>query len=83
MVNVTFSQAWAIYLKYAMLRFFGLSTTDIIAGGNFLNYDITWNDAEKIFLELSKDASVIQEMKDLEQSRATVMKEAHAIISAI
>ncbi len=41
MVSVTFSQAWAIYLRYAMLRFSGMSMDDIKAGGNFLNFGIT------------------------------------------
>jgi hypothetical protein len=30
----------------------------IISGGNFVNYDITWDDAERVFVELSKEPSV-------------------------
>jgi hypothetical protein len=32
-VTVRFRQAWAIYLKYAILRFSGMSREEVIAGG--------------------------------------------------
>jgi hypothetical protein len=47
--------AWRIYLRYVLMRFAGASPEDISSWGNFLNYGITWADAERVFAELSKD----------------------------
>ncbi len=58
MVNVRFRDGWVIYFKYAVMRFGGISQEAIIAGGDFLNYGITWSDAERVFTELSADTSV-------------------------
>jgi pimeloyl-ACP methyl ester carboxylesterase len=51
-VTVRFRQAWQIYLRYVILRAAGQSKEAIIAQGNFLNYDITWDDAERVFNEI-------------------------------
>jgi hypothetical protein len=53
MVQVRFSAGWQIYLQYVLMRLGGRSKEAIIAGGDFLNYDITWDDAERVFTELS------------------------------
>jgi pimeloyl-ACP methyl ester carboxylesterase len=53
-VKVRFPAGWAIYLQYTIMRFGGRSKQDIISGGDFLNYDITWDDAERLFEELSR-----------------------------
>ena len=58
MVKVRFSQGWNIYLQYLVMRFGGTSQAQIVAGHNFLNYDITWDDCERVFSELSKDKSI-------------------------
>lgn len=65
MVNVSFRAAWQIYLKYAVMRFSGASKEAVIAGGNFLNYDITWGDAERVFLDLSRDLALSLRMSEL------------------
>ncbi len=58
MVKVSFRAGWQIYLKYVLMRFSGASKQAVIAGGNFLNYDITWDDAERVFGELLQDAAL-------------------------
>ncbi len=65
MVTVRFRRGWKIYLIYVIMRFGGKSKEDIIAGGNFLNYDITWDDAERVFSELSDAAGIEQEFSEL------------------
>jgi hypothetical protein len=56
---------WQIYLQYAVMRFAGLSKEIIIAGGDFLNYSITWDDAERVFVSLSGDGPVSSEVLGL------------------
>src|SRR5262249_29306011 len=53
-----FRAAWAIHFRYTMMRLGGISQDEIIAGGNFLNYGITCDTAERVFTTLSEDASV-------------------------
>jgi hypothetical protein len=61
-VTVRFRQAWAIYLRYAILRFAGMSKDQVIAGGNFLNYGISWDDAENIYGQLSSDPLIAKKI---------------------
>lgn len=58
MVQVDFRDAWHIYLQYAIMRFCGIPEIKIRSSGNFLNFDITWDDAENIFLQLQDNPSV-------------------------
>lgn len=62
-----FPVAWHIYLKYAIMRFAGASEADIIGWGNFLNYGITWEDAERVFKMLSNDPTFASAMSDVLQ----------------
>jgi len=64
-VSVRFSAAWQIYLRYAWMRFGGNCKETIIGGGNFLNYDISWDDAERVFNELSTVQPLSSQVKDL------------------
>ena len=45
--------AWEIYFRYFLLRSSGHSVDDVKAAGDFLNYGITWEDAERVSGELS------------------------------
>jgi hypothetical protein len=54
-VGVRFSAGWRIYLRYVLLRFAGMSKADVEKGGDFLNYSITWESAEKCFGVLSSE----------------------------
>lgn len=55
-VQVRFVQGWRIYLRYVLLRFSGHSAEQVSSGNNFLNYDIAWTDAERVYGEVAKDA---------------------------
>jgi hypothetical protein len=69
-VRVRFARGWNIYLKYTMQRFGGLLAEDIPKYGDYLNYDITWADAERVYTELASDPYVVtavREMGDLHE----------------
>jgi len=55
MVGVRFPAAWQIYVRYSLMRFGGASMETIVSWGDFLNFSITWEDAEKVFSRLSED----------------------------
>lgn len=82
-VSVRFRQAWQIYLQYAILRFTGNTKDTIIAGGDFLNYGITWDDAERVFTELASDQAAAQGTATLLASWKRVADEATKISSTI
>lgn len=74
-VEVRFPVAWKIYLKYTWMRFGGLSKDNIVAGGNFLNYGITWDDAERVFINLAGDGTVSSAVTDLLSSHKSLSNE--------
>ena len=53
-----FPAAWKICQRYVMCRLLGLTKEQIIARGNFLNYDLTWDKVETIFERVSGDAAI-------------------------
>jgi hypothetical protein len=63
-----FRAAWAILYRYSMMRFGGLAQNAIIAGGNFLNYGITWDEAERVYETLSQEPSVASAVSELFQA---------------
>jgi len=65
MVRVRFTAGWQIYLRYTLLRFSGLSKDQIISQGTFLNYDITWDDAERLYTQISSDHDTVEKVKHL------------------
>ncbi len=65
MVQVRFPKGWSIYLRYVLFRFSGLSQLQIEAGGSFLNFDITWVEAERVYKLLAADAAVSAKMKSV------------------
>lgn len=67
LVSVRIAVAWRIYLKYAIMRFAGASEADIIGWGDFLNYSITWEDAERVFNLLSNEPTFASAMSDVLQ----------------
>jgi hypothetical protein len=83
LVSVRFPQAWAIYLKYIILRADGQSKDSIIAHGDFLNDDMTWDDAERVFTELSKDASFVVITKEIFALQGKMASEAREAASDI
>lgn len=67
LVSVRFAAGWRIYLRYAIMRFAGASQEQIIGWGDFLNYSITWEEAEGIFKRLNDDSEISSEMANLFQ----------------
>lgn len=67
-VSVRFRVGWQIYLNYVIMRFAGASNEEIISWGDFLNYDITWEDAERVFARLNDDSNLASEMSGLLQA---------------
>jgi hypothetical protein len=65
MVSVRFQAGWQIYLEYVLMRFGGVSKDAVVAGGDFLNYDITWDDAERVYGALSRDGPLSSRVSDL------------------
>lgn len=65
MVAVRFSAGWEMYLQYAILRFSGHPKDQIAKGSNFLNYSITWDDAERVYIELANDPSITEGFQDV------------------
>jgi hypothetical protein len=53
----------------------------IIAQGTFLNYDITWGDAERVFVELMNDPSLYQETQKVLASATNIREAATKIAS--
>jgi hypothetical protein len=56
---------WQIYLQYILMRFAGTSKEAVAGGPDFLNYGITWEDAERVFVQLSADAVVTSRITNL------------------
>jgi hypothetical protein len=62
LVKVRFREAWDIYLRYVILRATGWSQKQIEAQGDFLNYGITWDDAERVYTDLAKEPPFVTNM---------------------
>ena len=67
LVSVRFAAGWRIYLKYAIMRFAGGSQEDIVGCGDFLNYSITWGEAERVFTLLNGEAEAALALSDVLQ----------------
>jgi hypothetical protein len=65
LVSVRFAQAWRILLQYVLMRFAGSTKEQIEAGGNFLNYGITWEEAETTFQQLSQMSPLSMQVSEL------------------
>jgi hypothetical protein len=64
-VGVRFRQGWRIYVQYAFMRSGGATREQIESGGDFLNFGITWNDAERVAELLQNDADVAARVQAL------------------
>jgi len=60
-----FPAAWRIHLRYVLMRFAGMSREEIVSWGEFLNYGITWDDAERVFTELANNLELASSMSNL------------------
>jgi hypothetical protein len=75
LVSVRFRGGWTIYLRYVIMRFGGFSKDQIMAGPSFLNYSITWDDAERVFTQLSADVPISSEVADMFKSYQDLSRE--------
>jgi hypothetical protein len=81
LVEVRFRDAWAIYLRYIILRATGWSERRIEGHGNFLNYGITWDDAERVYTELQKDPEFVADIGKILTAQRAFSDEAKRAIS--
>ena len=78
-----FRQAWgAIYFRYFLLRSGGLTQQQIIDGGSFLNWGITWDEAERVFNELTKNPATGPAMAEKFYLQQSMVAAATSIINA-
>jgi hypothetical protein len=82
MVSVQFPHAWRIFLKYIVMRFAGLTQEGIAALGNFLNYGITWDEAERVFGQLSQDETVLSRISAVFELHQRLAQELAALTDA-
>jgi hypothetical protein len=81
-VGVKFPAGWRIYLKYVMMRFDDIPKETIISWGNFLNYSITWDDAEKVFAQLSAETTVSSRVLGLFELHESLRQSLSTIITS-
>jgi hypothetical protein len=60
-----FRKGWKIYLMYVISRYGGNSQSQIMAQGNYLNYDITWDDCERTYQEFLHDKPLSQTISQM------------------
>jgi hypothetical protein len=73
--------AWSIYLRYFVMRASGLSQSQIKAGGDFLIFGITWDEAERVFGVLSSDPQVAAAIPETLKMYAQLSAEASKILA--
>jgi len=83
MVKVRFGDAWKIYFDYLVMRFGGNSQAQIVKSGNTLNDDITWDDCERVFDELSRDQAVSKYFSDSFTMHNLLVEGVNKLASAI
>ena len=74
--------ALRIHFKYSVMRFAGHSSGEISAGVDFLNYGITWDNAENIFEKLSDDTSVCSLISTVFQAHGKLIEEVNDLIAS-
>ena len=81
-VSVRFRQAWwTVYFRYFLLRSGGLTQQSIIDGGSFLNWGITWDEAERVFNDLTKNPTIGPVMAEKFSLQQRLLEAATSIIS--
>ena len=57
--------ALQIHARYSVLRFAGMSHAELSSGMNFLNFGITWERAENVYVQLAADKSLVSRFDQL------------------
>lgn len=73
-VAVRLRQGWAIYFRYFLFRSTGHTQQEIKDAGDFLNFSITWEDAERVYNELSKNPTVSGGMTESLNSQRSLLQ---------
>jgi len=73
---------WRMYFEYAVPRFFGRAKEEIISWGNSLNYGVTWDDTERIFLTISEEQSLTVQVAELDRMLAAMAEELSSLSSS-
>jgi hypothetical protein len=71
---------WRMHFEYALPRFFGRTKEEIITWGNPLNFDVTWDDTERIFSTLSNEPVLTSQVDGLNRRLATVCQSLSTIM---
>jgi hypothetical protein len=82
-VGVRFSQGWRIYVQYAFMRWGGRTREDIESGGNFLNYSITWDDAERVATLLQTDNELIAQLQKFGAEHEALLRRVEELRTAL
>jgi hypothetical protein len=80
-VSCRFITAWRIYLRYVLLRFAGYSREDIEGMPRFLNYDITYDDAERVYGELAGDTGIASRVSGLFKEHVDLAEKCESLSS--
>jgi hypothetical protein len=75
-------QAWMIYFQYFLFRSAGHTQQQIMDGGDFLNFGITWPEAERVYAELSKNEIITKAMAEAFSAQTNVREMAAKILEA-
>jgi len=82
-VKIQFRDGWKVYLGYVVSRYGGNSQSQIMAGGNYLNYDITWDDCERTYQEFLQDESLSKAISQMvNQYKAMIVNIARLAVEA-
>jgi hypothetical protein len=66
---------WGMYFRYALPRFLGRSREEIVGWGNTLNYGVTWDDTERVFLSISEDQALTAQIAELDRMLGAMAEE--------
>lgn len=65
------------------MRFGGASRDQIVSWGEFLNYSITWDDAERVFTRLSIDQAVSSAVSELFRVHPELSERVVALVTQV
>jgi hypothetical protein len=82
LVIVRFRDAWSIYLTYYIMRESN-SEEQIKAGGDFLNYSVTWDDVKRVNTQLRNSVDIEQKRSEQFQQRVVVMNACKTILDTL
>jgi hypothetical protein len=82
-VGVRYRQGWRIYVRYAFMRWGGLTREDIDSSGDFLNCGITWDDAERVAALLQADNDLIAQLQKFGADHEALLRRVEELRTAL